>query len=209
MPNIIPPASQGEPRPDTPALSAEAEARAAEINEWYEAAEAETADEPTPTPLSPEREAERLRIERDELAAAAKRVSESLQGFIDDSTDPGSEALGAQYELSRMLTQLSLGEPIVSETAYLSRFSVTPAEVHAFLASRIAEDVHLRYQQAIGGRAVSEAAKDQRMEAAAMELRKPMSALVYRSAANHIDPLKSGGPYPSSLIRFGVEGGAR
>jgi hypothetical protein len=163
-----------------------------------------TAPDLTPDPLSPERLAERQRIELAEMAAAAKRVSQSLQHFIDDSTDPGSEALGAQYELSRMLTQLSLGEPIVSDSAYLSRFSVTPAEVHAFLASRLTEDVHLRYQQAIGSYAVGEAAKSLRMDANLRQLEGELGAAAEtRELANLIDPLKGGGPYPSALVRFG------
>jgi hypothetical protein len=168
----------------------------------------EPAPDFTPVPLSPERLAERQRIELAELAAAAKRVSQSLQHFIDDSTDPGSEALGAQYELSRMLTQLSLGEPIVSDSAYLSRFSVTPAEVHAFLASRLAEDVHLCYQQAVGSYAAAEAARDLRMTAAKAEIGGERAVpRGLRDAANEIDPLKHGGPYPSALVRFGCGAG--
>ncbi|MEU1663655.1 hypothetical protein ABZ547_08565 [Streptomyces sparsogenes] len=169
-----------------------------------------TTPNPTPTPLSPEREAERLRIERDELAAAAKRVGQALQSFMDDTTDPGTEALAAQYELSRLLAKLSIDDTVISDSDYLSRFSVTPAEVHRFLASRLAEDVHLRYQQAVGGRAVEEAAKDLRMTAAALEAEgEKTTPRGLRDAANEIDPLKHGGPFPSALIRFGSEGGDR
>ncbi|WP_433855106.1 hypothetical protein [Streptomyces kronopolitis] len=156
------------------------------------------------------REVERLRVERDELAAAAKRVAESLQHFMDDSSDPGTEALAAQYELSTMLTRLSIGEPLVSETDYLSRFSVLPSEVHAFLARRLAEDVHLRYQQAIGSHAVEQAAKHLRMAAACQQAAGEItSPREYRAAADDIDPMKrgSGGPYPAELIRFGTQGG--
>ncbi|GAA1887559.1 hypothetical protein GCM10009837_06580 [Streptomyces durmitorensis] len=159
---------------------------------------------------TPEREAERLKIERDEIADAAKRVSASLQIFMDDTTDPGTEALGAQYELSRLLAKLEIDGQVVGDSEYLSRFSVIPSEVHRFLSTRLAEDVHLRYQQAVGGRAVEEAAKDLRMAAASLEVHsEQVTPLEYRNAADEIDPLKGGGPFPSTLIRFGETGGAR
>lgn len=155
-----------------------------------------------------EREAERLRIERDEVATAAKRVAACLQQFMDDTTDPGTEALAAQYELSRILSLLSIDENVIGESQYLSRFSVTPSEAHRFLASRLAEDVHLCYQQAIGNRAVEEAAKDVRMEShSPLAGEKFSNGMVF--AADHIDPLKGGGPFPSALIRLGETGGQR
>lgn len=158
------------------------------------------------------REIERLKIERDELAAAAKRVSVQLQHFMDDTTDPGTEALAAQYELNRLLSLLSIDENVIGEAQYLSRFSVTPSEIHRFLANRLAEDVHLNYQQAIGNRAVEEAAKDLRMAAAKLDAAlgdRTETASTMRNTADQIDPLKGGGHYPSSLIRFGETGGAR
>ena len=157
---------------------------------------------------TPEREIERLRIERDELAAAAKRVAVQLQHFMDNTTDPGTEALAAQYELSRILSLLSIDENVIGEAQYLSRFSAAPSEIHRFLANRLPEDVHLNYQQAIGNRAVEEAAKDIRMESHTQ-----LAGQTYRNgmvfAADEIDPLKGGGHYPSELIRFGETGGAR
>ncbi|WP_129293169.1 hypothetical protein [Streptomyces lydicus] len=99
----------------------------------------------------------------------------------------------------------------VSETDYLSRFSATPAEVHRFLASRTAEDVHLRYQQAVGSHAVEQAAKHLRMAAACQQAAGEItSPREYRAAADDIDPMKrgSGGPFPAELIRFGTTGGA-
>lgn len=158
---------------------------------------------------TPEREIERLRIERDEIAAAAKRVAACLQQFMDDTTDPGTEALAAQYELSRLLVKLEVNGAVIEESEYLSRFSVTPSEVHRFLSTRLAEDVHLRYQQAIGGRAVEEAAKDIRMTAAGLHIRYGSATDYAKHYADHIDPLKHGGPFPSELIRFGATGGAR
>ncbi|MFE0353653.1 hypothetical protein ACFW2I_09175 [Streptomyces nigra] len=154
------------------------------------------------------REIERLKIERDELAVAAKRASVCLQQFIDDNVDPGTEALAAQYEVNRLLAKLEVNGAVVEESEYLSRFSVTPAEVHRFLAASLAEDVHLRYQQAVGNRAVEEAAKDIRMEShSPLAGEKFTNGMVF--AADHIDPLKGGGHYPSELIRFGEAGGAR
>jgi hypothetical protein len=159
---------------------------------------------------TPEREIERLRIERDELAAAAKRVADSLQSFMNDSVDPGTEALGAHYEMSRLLAKLESDGQVIGDSEYLSRFSVTPAEVHRFLSTRLAEDVHLRYQQAVGGRAVEEAAKDLRMVAAKLEAEgEKTTPREFRYAADEIDPMKTGGPFPSKLIRFGETGGAR
>ena len=164
-----------------------------------------------PSSQTPEREIERLRIERDELAAAAKRVSVQLQHFMDDTTDPGTEALAAQYELTRLLSLLPVDTSAIDDAQYLSRFSVTPSEVHRFLSTRLAEDVHLRYQQAIGNRAVEEAAKDLRMAGAKLDATLGAStetASTMRRNADQIDPIKGGGPYPSQLIRFGEQGGA-
>ncbi|MET7923151.1 hypothetical protein ABZT43_03980 [Streptomyces sp. NPDC005349] len=152
-----------------------------------------------------EREIERLTIERDELAAAAKRVSVQLQHFLNDATDPGTEALAAQYELSRILSLLSIDTSAVDEAQYLSRFSAIPSEIHGFLANRLPEDVHLNYQRAIGNRAVEEAAKDLRMEAnaASSEGVQPHLTAGWLKAADHIDPIKGGGHFPSVLIQFG------
>ncbi|MFD8771349.1 hypothetical protein [Streptomyces sp. NPDC059916] len=156
-------------------------------------------------PLSPEREAERLRIERDQLAAAAKRASAALQSLMDDTTDPGTEALAAQYELTRILSSLSIDTSAVDQAQYLSRFSAVPSEIHYFLASRLPEDVHLNYQRAIGDRAVEEAAKGLRMEANAASSEGVLPHLTegWLKAADHIDPRKGGGHYPSKLIRLG------
>lgn len=130
---------------------------------------------------------------------------------MDDTTDPGTEALAAQYELSRILSLLTIDDTVVGEAQYLSRFSVTPSEVHRFLANRLAEDVHLNYQQAIGNRAVEEAAKDLRLEANAAAAEGIRNDLTpgWLKAADHIDPLKGGGHFPSELIRFGETDGAR
>ncbi|MFD7661311.1 hypothetical protein [Streptomyces sp. NPDC059788] len=80
-----------------------------------------------------------------------------------------------------------------------SRLSATPAEVDVYLRKILAEDTYLRYQQAIGGRSVEEAAKDIRTET-----HTPWASQLYLNgmafAADHIDPLKGGGRYPSQLL---------
>ncbi|CAL9663592.1 hypothetical protein SUDANB1_07100 [Streptomyces sp. enrichment culture] len=159
-----------------------------------------------PSSQTPERKAERLRIERDEIAAAAKRVSVCLQQFMDDTTDPGTEALAAQYELNRILSLLSIDENVIGEAQYLSRFSATPSEIHHFLANRLPEDVHLNYQQAIGQEAVREATDDLRAYR-----NHPDSGLMKQAwrtgvddAIDQVDPDRAG-PFPSELIRFGEE----
>lgn len=98
-----------------------------------------------------------------------------------------------------------LSEPLLADmtpqdpAAPPSRFSATPAQVDTYLRTILAEDTYLRYQQTIGGLAVEEAARDQRMHAADMQLHKPMVADVVRDTADLVDPLKGGGPYPSQL----------
>lgn len=68
-----------------------------------------------------------------------------------------------------------------------SRFDATPAEVDQHLRRILADDVYLRYQQAIGGAAVTEAADDLRNDDHGL-------------AAAEIDPAEDGGPYPSQLL---------
>jgi hypothetical protein len=84
-----------------------------------------------------------------------------------------------------------------------SRFHATPAQIDAFLRHHFAEDTLLRYQQAIGGRAVTEAARDIRSDT---NLRKTEGenrlAKYGRELADLVDPLKDGGPYPSELINL-------
>ena len=75
------------------------------------------------------------------------------------------------------------------------RFDATPAETEQHLRRILAEDVYLRFQQAIGGRAVEEAAKDLRTDYSANE-----ADMDWVHAADHIDPRKGGGPYPRWLL---------
>lgn len=80
-------------------------------------------------------------------------------------------------------------------TAEPSRFSATPAEVDRYLRQILAEDTYLRYQQVIGDCAVEEATKDLRMEHASGDANS-----CWLQAADHIDPMKDGGHYPSQLL---------
>jgi hypothetical protein len=75
-----------------------------------------------------------------------------------------------------------------------SRFRATPAQIDKYLRRILAEDTYLRFQQAIGNGAVEEAAKDLRMKHAANN-----AGADWLDAADHIDPLKGGGHYPSQL----------
>ncbi|MGW0584472.1 hypothetical protein ACWD25_53245 [Streptomyces sp. NPDC002920] len=47
-----------------------------------------------------------VRAERDELAARTRRVAVSHDAFIYDHSDPGTEALAAQYELINLLARM-------------------------------------------------------------------------------------------------------
>lgn len=76
------------------------------------------------------------------------------------------------------------------------RFDATPTDVDQHLRRILAEDTYLRYQQTVGSLAVTEAAKDVRMEVAAPDA---PDAKEWREVANFIDPAKAGGPYPSQL----------
>lgn len=83
------------------------------------------------------------------------------------------------------------------------RSSATPLEIDRFLRAHFAEDVVLAYQRAIGARAVAEAARDQRMHAAGIQLAEGVAAAdQVRRLADLIDPGKRGsmGPYPAQLI---------
>lgn len=84
-----------------------------------------------------------------------------------------------------------------------SRFSATPAEIDRYLREIFAEDTYLRYQRTIGNLAVEEAARDIRMETAALKANGVLEFDKYRpcrDAADQIDPAKGGGHYPSQLL---------
>jgi hypothetical protein len=129
------------------------------------------------------------------LHDAAREVLESSHG------EPMRDAYNAKMQDYSLLSRLA-GD--TGESRPPSRFHATPAEIADFLGRHFAEDVHLNYQRAIGNRAVEEAAKDLRTVAAKLEAEgEKTTPREFRDAADEIDPLKGGGHYPSSLIRFG------
>ncbi|SHI66976.1 hypothetical protein [Streptomyces sp. 3214.6] len=84
------------------------------------------------------------------------------------------------------------------------RFDASPADVDQHLRRTLAEDTYLRYQQAIGGRAVTEAAQDitddswSRRDRFGRYEREEYEAGM-RKASELVDPAEDGGPYPSQL----------
>lgn len=85
-----------------------------------------------------------LEAERDELAACARRVATSHQHFIEDHQDPGTEALGAQYELINTLSRLPAGEgippaPGIEEQAATSEAQFRAAVLAAFTEKVVSE----------------------------------------------------------------------
>ena len=81
-----------------------------------------------------------------------------------------------------------------------NRFHATLAEIDAFLRCHFAEDALLRYQQAIGNKAVAEAVADQRAKGQELPVGQTLAGLLF--AAEWVDPAKGGGPYPSELINL-------
>ncbi|MFJ8153923.1 hypothetical protein [Streptomyces sp. NPDC094468] len=83
------------------------------------------------------------------------------------------------------------------------RFDATPAEVDQHLRRILAEDTYLRYQQAIGGAAVTEAAQDLRERVDGADIPgSPVSSDYVKGqldGADYVDPAKGGGRYPSQL----------
>lgn len=98
-----------------------------------------------------------------------------------------------------------------STQAAPSRFFATPLEIMRHLREHFAEDAILRLQQAIGDRAVFAAVVDQRIQAATLSVTgAPLPEYIqrgWRDAADHVDPDKGGGPYPSRLLTFEAPGG--
>lgn len=96
-------------------------------------------------------EISRLLSERDELAARARRVAASHDQFIYEHSDPGTEALSAQYELINTLagmdceTRLPL-QPVENALrvalALLDEYdeNVTPGEIRSTLAECLPRD---------------------------------------------------------------------
>ncbi|MDJ0342240.1 hypothetical protein QMK19_03440 [Streptomyces sp. H10-C2] len=89
-----------------------------------------------------------------------------------------------------------------------SRFTATPAEVDAHLRTVLAEDTYLRYQQAIGNAAVTEAVAEIREETErlkAHQVLEPDKFRPCRDAADQIDPAQGGGPWPGKIVQIGEQ----
>jgi hypothetical protein len=85
-----------------------------------------------------------------------------------------------------------------------SRFSATPAEIDAYLRVILAEDVHLRFQQAIGEHALAEAVEDAGTVRASADNDGLYSGdwrEGWDDAIERIDPDRNG-PCPVKLIEF-------
>ncbi|MFF8406940.1 hypothetical protein ACF06P_35595 [Streptomyces sp. NPDC015684] len=94
------------------------------------------------------------------------------------------------------VARAATSRPPAAPVALPGRFDATPADVDRHLRRILADDVHLRYQQTIGVRAVSEAAKDVRLE---VVLPDAPDAKQWREAADFFDPAKAGVAYPKQL----------
>lgn len=142
----------------------------------------------------------------DEVATAADRITKSHEHFVQDSSDPGSEAMGAEWEMRRILKKLQYFEP--HDWTYISRFSATPQEIHKILKDGLCEDTYLNYQRFICEPAVHEAAEELRQQndkAFSQEdlLHSPVKHAMHHmvmKGADYIDPARGGGRWPASLI---------
>ncbi len=81
-----------------------------------------------------------------------------------------------------------------------SRFTATSQQIDAWLREHFAEGTLLRYQQAIGNAAVTEAVADQRAQGEELPVGQTLAGLLF--AAEWVDPAKGGGHYPSELINL-------
>jgi hypothetical protein len=171
----------------------------------------EPAPDLTPVPPSPERLAEIREhvssisnftlgnLAARDLLAEVDRLTALVEFEKEDAASLRAKVGDRNATIDRLATRV--GE---LEAALPSRFASTPLQVEQHLSAVLAEDVHLRYQQAIGSYAVGEAAKSLRMDANLRQLEgNHEEAAETRELANLIDPLRGGGPYPSALVRFG------
>lgn len=85
-----------------------------------------------------------------------------------------------------------------------SRFTATPSEIHAWIQDNFADDVHLRYQQAIAFDVLSEAVGDVQAVRAQADNEGLYNAdwrEGWDDYNDRIDPERND-PYPSSLINL-------
>lgn len=126
------------------------------------------------------------------LAAAGIELGEYEQGVAAwlSSWDWSTVAVIVSWVARARAAATSDTAPSV---ALPGRFDGTPAEVDQHLRRILADDVHLRYQQTIGGLAAAEAAHDVRMEVA---LPDAPDRKQWLEVADFFDPRLHGGPYP-------------
>jgi hypothetical protein len=89
-----------------------------------------------------------------------------------------------------------------------SRLHATPAEVDAYLRTILAEDVYLRFQQAIGDHAIAQTVEDTQAVRAAAD-NEGLYSNDWREGwddvIDRVDPDRGNGPYPVKLIEFPKE----
>jgi hypothetical protein len=131
----------------------------------------------------------------DTVIASFPDWADSVAVFLADAHEAVPELLAEVDRLSKRVADLEASLP--------SRSASTPLRVEQHLTRVLDEDVHLRYQQAIGDRAVSEAARDIRMETNALKAHGVLEHDKFRPCRDAARQIERGGPYPSALVRFG------
>ncbi len=134
----------------------------------------------------------------DEVATAADRLNRSHAHLVQDSPDPGSEAMGAEWEMTRILRKLQYFEP--HDWTYISRFSAMPQEIHKVLKDGLCEDTYLNYQRFIGEKALEDVLKDQHASVEG----EPGEPGCWHDGAHSViktlDPARDGYRFPVDLI---------
>jgi len=134
----------------------------------------------------------------DEVATAADRLNKTHADLVQDSPDPGSEALAAEWEMTRLLKKLRYFEP--HDWTYISRFSATPSEVHKILKDGLCEDVYLNYQRFICEVALNGVLDEQHERVEAESGEPGCWHDGAHSVIKLLDPAKEGFRFPADLI---------
>lgn len=133
---------------------------------------------------------EQAAVLRDTLTAAGIELGEYERNIVDWLSRWEWATVAIICSWVARAAQASVSEPPV---ALPGRFDASPADVDQHLRRILAEDTYLRYQQAIGGQAVTEAVRDLREEA---DPTAP-DADLRREVADYL--ARDRGPYPSQL----------
>jgi hypothetical protein len=134
---------------------------------------------------------------RDRLHA---HLYDAIDAFQRTTKLPGLQHAQMRGHLADHLARVLDAEP--ERDACPSRFSATPAEIDRWMREHFAEDAYLRYQQAIGRRAVEDAVEDAqvvRRQADNEGLNNAAWREGWDDAIDRIDPDRTGDPYPSVL----------